>query len=54
MLQRKIIKIRKMYNIAFEEEFELISSIDDNIKPEVCFGIDQYAIKKEENKYFEQ
>jgi len=30
----------------FEDEFELISSIDDSIEPDICFGIGQYTIKK--------
>lgn len=33
-------------DIDFEEEFELINSIDDSIEPDVCFGIGQYDIKK--------
>jgi len=33
-------------NIDFEDEFELISSIDDSIEPDICFGIGQHTIKK--------
>lgn len=33
-------------NIDFEEEFELINSIDDSIEPDICFGIGQHTIKK--------
>lgn len=36
-----------MKNVTeFEEKFELISSIDDNLEPEVCFGIGQHTVKK--------
>ena len=33
-------------DIDFEEEFELINSIDDSIEPDVCFGLGQHTIKK--------
>lgn len=33
-------------DIDFEEEFELINSIDDSMEPDVCFGIGQHTIKK--------
>ncbi|GAB1867317.1 hypothetical protein CAJAP_08396 [Camponotus japonicus] len=33
-------------DINFEEEFELINSIDDSMEPDVCFGIGQHTIKK--------
>lgn len=35
-------------DIDFEEEFELINSIDDSMEPDICFGIyvGQHTIKK--------
>jgi len=33
-------------DIDFEDEFELISSIDDSIESDICFGIGQHTIKK--------
>jgi len=33
-------------DIDFEDEFKLISNIDDSIEPDICFSISQYTIKK--------
>lgn len=37
-------------DVDFEEEFELINSIDDSIKPDICYSIGQYTVKKKTKK----